>query len=114
MGFASDTGRIMMLSAENSDIEFQIQSLQQSDMQISNMLMNELPQGTTSQDPDSPQMLNYLSQEAQWNQVSTSLEMRIQQLQAQQKAIQTEIDSVNKVISSDVKDFGLLGNSNSG
>jgi len=119
MGFASDTGRVMLLSATKSDLEFQIQSLQQSDTQISTMLMNALPLGAAGGgagggDPNSPQMLQYLSLEAKFNPVSTQLEMRIQQLQAQAQATQTEIDSVNKVINSDVKDFGLLGNKSNG
>ncbi|MEI8389455.1 MAG: hypothetical protein WCG23_06175 [bacterium] len=84
MGIAASQARLTMITARQSDLEFQMQSISQ---QRSVLAL----QAAQSQDTNS-------SQSAQLQAVDKQLESKMLQLQTQQKMVNTEYDSVKKTM----------------
>lgn len=109
MGLAASQGRLLMLTARKSDLEFQLQIIQQARMAIANMMNALLPAGA-SLEPESGQMQAMQMRMAQIQQKDKILEMQANRIDTQHKAVQTEIDSVKKVIDKNIESsFKLMG-----
>ena len=84
MGIAASQARLTMITARQSDLEFQMQGITQ---QRSLLAM----QAAQSQDTNS-------SQSTQIQAVDKQLESKMLQLETQQKMVNTEYDSVKKTM----------------
>jgi hypothetical protein len=109
MGFAASSGRLMMLLSRKSDIEFQVQLIQQARMRIQNV-MDRLMLSFNTLDPNDPMVRQseVLLQRIQLQ--DKRMEMVAQRLTTQHEAISTEVQAVKKVISKNIQgSFNALG-----
>ena len=109
MGLAASQARLMMLTARKSDLELQLQFINQSRLQLANMITALFGNGVNLE-PD--------SQDAQRLQAATSalqsqdkaLELQANRINTQHEAVQTEVDAVRKVIQRNIQSsFKLMG-----
>ncbi|MDX2084056.1 MAG: hypothetical protein SFZ03_01540 [Candidatus Melainabacteria bacterium] len=109
MGFAASTARLLMLVARKTDLEFQLQLIQQARMRLANV-MDRLFLTLGNLDPNSPQIRQLeILQERIKNQ-DKRLEVIANRITTQHQAVETEIQAVRKVISKNIaSSFGLMG-----
>jgi DNA repair ATPase RecN len=102
MGMVASQARLTMLTARKSDLELQGQFINQARMQLSNM-SSTMMNSSSNLEPDSPQAQQLQSRIAAMQQVDKSLEMQLRRVDTQHQAVQTEIESVQKVISKNIE-----------
>lgn len=111
MSFAASVGRDIMLTARNSDLMFQINMLSQNIMQLSNVASRLVGMNANLQ-PGSPQARQLEAKQEQLKQVNKGLEMQLELVRTQQKAVTTELESVRKAISENIQSsFKTFANS---
>lgn len=109
MGFAASTARLLMLTARKSDLELELQFINQSRMQLANMSAN-LYNSNANLEPDNPMVQQIQARISAIAQIDKILEMNAQRITKQHEAVQTEIEAVSKVISKNIQSsFGLMG-----
>lgn len=101
MGLAASQARLLMLTARKSDLELQMQMINQARMQLSNML-NGMFGRQVNLEPDSQQGKAVTAATSQLQQQDKMYEMQAQRISTQHEAIQTELDAVKKVISKNI------------
>jgi hypothetical protein len=109
MGFAASSARLYMLVARKSDLEFQLQMINQARLRLTNQL-DKMYLSAASLDPDNPfvRQQEPLLQRIQAQ--DKRLELIGQRITMQHQAIETEIGAVNKVISQNIQSsFKLMG-----
>ncbi len=102
MSLAASVGRDMMLTARNSDLIFQINLLTEQLMQFANA-SSRLNMLTANLMPGTPESRQFDARLAAIKDLSKAVEMQLELLRAQQRAVQTELESVRKAISEDIQ-----------
>jgi hypothetical protein len=111
MGLGASQARLLMLTARKSDLELQLQFVNQARMQLANMVSALfMQQSQPDLNPGSPQSQQLTAAESSLQAQDKRLELMSKQLDTQHQAVQTEIDSVQKVISKNIESsFKLMG-----
>lgn len=102
MGFAASQARYMMLTARRSDLELQLQFIQQARMQVANVT-GALFNNSTNLDPENPEVKRIQQQTQSLQQVDKNLEMQSKRIEMQREAIVTEVDAVKKVLQTNIQ-----------
>lgn len=109
MGFAASSARLFMLTARKSDLEFQLQMINQSRMRLAN-IMDRLYMLNGNLDPDNPQVRAVEAQLAAIQQRDKILEIHARRIEMQHKAAETEMNAVEKVLNNNIQSsFKLMG-----
>jgi hypothetical protein len=111
MGLAASQARLLMLTARKSDLELQLQFIQQARQQLANMVSN-LFQASSNLDPNpqNPEVQQKQSAIASVQQRDKVMEMQAQRINSQHDAVQTEVEAVQKVIQKNIESsFKLMG-----
>jgi hypothetical protein len=98
MAFAIDVFRIMYLTARRHDLVFQLQLVLNQKSQYGNL---RLRMGQFQQQ----------DYQALLSQMEKNMDMEAERIRTQEKAVSTELESVQKNITEDVKSFKFSGNS---
>ena len=107
MGLGASQGRLMMLTARKSDLELQLQFINQARMQIANVMIALFPPNADT-DPGRVQAQQSVMASVQAQ--DKMLEMHANRINTQHEAVQTEIEAVRKVISKNIESsFKLMG-----
>lgn len=101
MGMAASQARYLALTARKSDLEFTGQQINQSRLQLAN-ITNQLFNVATNLDPDSPQAIQLQLRINALQSLDQALELQLRRVDTQQKAVQTEVEAVQKVIDKNV------------
>ena len=108
-GFAASQARYVMLTSRKSDLEFQGQTVNQQRMQIANQLSG-LFNVAANLEPGSVQAQQLQSRIAALQQIDKTLELQLNRVGTQRDAVETEIDSVRKIIEKNIGDtFKISG-----
>ncbi len=102
MGLAASQARLMMLTSRKSDLELDLQMINQSRMQLASM-SSALFNNAINLDPgssDDQRLQNAIT--ALQNQ-DKRLELESKRVDTQHQAVQTELESVQKVISKNIE-----------
>src|SRR6476469_5598901 len=109
MGLGASQARLLLLTARKQDLELQLQMVQQARMQVSNMV-SSLFNRSSNLDPDSKENKRLESAVSSIQERDKMLEQQSRRIDTQHQAVQTEIDSVAKVISKNIEStFKLNG-----
>ncbi len=109
MGLGASQARLLLLTARKQDLELQLQMVQQARMQVSNMV-SALFNRSSNLDPDSKENKKLESAVSSIQERDKQLEQQSRRIDTQHQAVQTEIDSVSKVISKNIEStFKLNG-----
>ncbi|MGE0199968.1 MAG: hypothetical protein AB7P76_03240 [Candidatus Melainabacteria bacterium] len=102
MGLAASQARLLMLTARKSDLEFQLQIINQARMQLSNMV-SSLFSASANLTPGNPFEQRLNAQFAVLQSRDKMLELQANQVNTQHEAVQTEVEAVRKVISQNIQ-----------
>lgn len=97
MGLAASQSRYLMLTARKSDLELTGQQVNQSRLTLANVT-NDLFNVASTLDPDSDEAIQIQLRINSIQSLDQALELQLRRVDTQQQAVQTEIDSVKKVI----------------
>lgn len=101
MGLAASQSRYLMLTARKSDLELTGQQINQSRLQLANVT-NDLFNVATTLDPDSDEAIKIQLRINSLQSLDQALELQLRRVDTQQQAVQTEIESVQKVIDKNI------------
>lgn len=101
MSFASSVARDMMLTARNSDLTFQINVLSENLLQLQTAASRLISLGINLL-PNSPEAQILQARQAQLAQLGKGIEVQLELLKVQQRAVTTEMEAVRKTISEDI------------
>lgn len=101
MGLAASQARFLALTARKSNLELKGQFINQSRMQLSN-LMGQLFNASANLEPDSKTAKLLQARVERLQQVDKMLELQLRRVDTQQQAVQTEISAVQKVIDKNI------------
>jgi len=102
MGLAASQSRYMNLTARKSDLELTGQQINQSRLQLANV-MNDLFNVSTTLDPDSDEAIKLQLRINATQSLDQALELQLRRVDTQQQAVQTEIEAVRKVIDKNIE-----------
>ena len=102
MGFAASQARLMMLTARMSDIELQGQFINQARLQLANTV-GALFTITANLEPESETVQLLQARIAAIQSIDKALDLQLRRLDSQREAIQTELDSVKKVVTKNIQ-----------
>jgi len=102
MGLAASQGRFLALTSRKSDLEYQGQLVNQNRMTIS-YRTEALFNNAALVDPDSTEYTRIMNSIENYHVQDRVLELELKNLDTQQKEVQTEIDSVKKVIDKNIE-----------
>lgn len=109
MGLGASQARLLMLTARKSDLELHLQFVNQGRMQLANMVSG-LFSAQSNLDPSSQESQNLNASIASIQSRDKMLELESKKLDTQHQAVQTEVESVQKVISKNIESsFKLFG-----
>ena len=109
MGLAASQARLLMLTARKSDLELQLQFINQARIQLANMVTG-LIGSQQNLEPDSPESAQLNQRVEAIQQQDKILEINARRIDTQHQAVQTEIEAVSKVISKNIESsFKLMG-----
>lgn len=109
MGLGASQARLLMLTARKSDLELRLQFVSQARQQISNMVSGLFTR-QSNLEPDSQDSQRLQATISSIQERDKNFELQSKQLDTQHQAVQTEIDSVQKVISKNIESsFKLAG-----
>lgn len=112
MGLAASQARLMMLVARKSDLEYQLQAINNQRMHLANLVGNLSMQMANNFDTGSTSAQNQANQAKLLGiqQIDKVFEMQAQRINTQHEAVQTEIAAVQKVIQRNIQmSFKLMG-----
>jgi len=101
MGMVASQARLEALTARKSDLELTGQEISQSREQLAD-LMNQLFNTATSLDPNSTQAIQIQLRINSVQELDQTLELQLRRVDTQHQAVQTEIDTVQKVIAKSI------------
>ena len=111
MGFAANQARIMSLIARKSDLELETQFISQHRMSLANMVSG-LFNMSEKLEPGSQAAKVLDGRIQQLQQADKVLEMHLNRINSQHEAVDTELQSVQKVVQKNIQgSFGLMGKS---
>lgn len=100
----------MMLTARKSDLEIQLQFINQARLQLANV-SGALFNITSNLEPESPQAQSIQARIAAIQSIDKALELQNRRIDSQHQALQAEMGSLSKVIQKNIQSsFSLLGN----
>ncbi len=102
MGLAASQARLMMLTARKSDLELQLQFINQARLQLANMVSG-LFQASTNLEPGAPDANRIQAGTAAIQSQDKALELQANRINTQHEAVQTEVESVRKVIQRNIQ-----------
>ncbi len=102
MGLAASQSRYLLLTARKSDLELTGQQINQSRLQLANV-MNDLFNVSTTLDPDSDEAIKIQLRINATQSLDQALELQLRRVDTQQQAVQTEIEAVRKVIDKNIE-----------
>lgn len=102
MGLAASQSRYMNLTARKSDLELTGQQINQSRLQLANV-MNDLFNVSTTLDPDSDEAIKLQLRINATQSLDQALELQLRRVDTQQQAVQTEIEAVRKIIDKNIE-----------
>ena len=103
MGLASAFSRKIYLIGQKHDLEFRIQALSLTQMQLTNC-MNQLDDIIAGDlDPDSPEVKLLENRRQRLMQIEKKIETTMTRYQTQLKAIEAELESSQKMIDGNIK-----------
>lgn len=109
MGLGASQARLLMLTARKSDLELNLQMVNQGRMQIANMV-SALFNRQSNLEPDSADSKRLQASISSIQERDKMLELESKRLDTQHQTVQTEIDSVQKIISKNIESsFKLAG-----
>lgn len=101
MGLAASQARYLMLTARKSDLELTGQQINQSRLQLAN-ITNDLFNVASTLDPDADEAIQIQLRINSLQSLDQALELQLRRVDTQQQAVQTEIESVQKVIDKNI------------
>ena len=102
MGLATSQIRLEFLTLYRDDLEYKMQLITQTKLQLASGETAILNAGTDL-DPDSPEM-KYLNQRCEkLKEIEKQLDASIQRYQTQLQAVDTELESAKKFVDADIK-----------
>ncbi len=101
MGMAASQARYLTLTARKSDLEFTGQQINQSRTQLADVT-NQLFNTVTTLDPESQQAIQIQLRINSIQSLDQALELQLRRVDTQQKAVETEIEAVQKVIDKNI------------
>jgi hypothetical protein len=104
MGLLTSQIRILYLTLYKSDLEFKIQQISQTKMNLSSTIesLTDLNAGSDL-DPNSPEIKLLNQRQERLHLVEKKLDAEMERYQTQLNAVTVEIDSANKLLEGDVK-----------
>ena len=108
MGLVASQGRYLMLTARRSDLELQMQFINQARMFLL-QAQGGLIQLNMGYDPTSPIAIRYQQIQAALQLQDKALELQLKQCETQHKACASELEAVTKVIDKNVEAFKITG-----
>ena len=90
-----------MLTARKSDLELTGQQINQSRLQLAN-ITNDLFNVASTLDPDADEAIQIQLRINSLQSLDQALELQLRRVDTQQQAVQTEIESVQKVIDKNI------------
>jgi hypothetical protein len=101
MSFAASVARDLLLTARNADLEFQINLLSENLQQLTAVAASLFSLAANIQ-PGSPESQLLSVRQAQLAQVEKGIEIQLDKVRSQQKAVAAEIEAVRKTITDDI------------
>ena len=101
MGLAASQARFLVLTARQSDVELQGQTINQERLRITDAT-NQLFNVLTNLDPNSSEAQVIQTKVTALENIDKALELQLRRVDTQQQAIQTEISAVQKVIDKNI------------
>lgn len=101
MGMAASQARYLLLTSRKNDLEFTGQQINQSRLQLSNVT-NQLFNTASALDPDSDEAIQVQLRINSIQSLDQALELQLRRVDTQQRAVQTEIEAVQKVIDKNI------------
>ncbi|MEB3287744.1 MAG: hypothetical protein VKJ04_09600 [Vampirovibrionales bacterium] len=98
---AASQARLLMLTARKSDIELQLQFINQARAQMANAVSGLFGRGLNLE-PESQESKTIAAATSQLQQQDKIMEMNAKRLETQHQAVQTELDGVQKVIQKNI------------
>lgn len=109
MGFAASQARLLMLTARRSDLERDLQFINQARTQLANMVSLLIQRGMNL-DPESADANRLQQATAAIQQEDKRFELEANRINTQHEAVSTEVEAVRKVISKNIaSSFKLMG-----
>lgn len=108
MGLATGQLRIVFLSLFQSDLEFRIQLITQTRLQLSSS-MNELVGIGTDLDPESPELKLLEQRKHKLELIDKQLDAAMQRYQTQLKSVETEKQSAKEMLQKNIQDSFSYG-----
>jgi len=102
MGLAASQSRYLLLTSRKSDLELTGQQINQSRLQLANTT-NNLFNTSTNLEPDSREAITLQLRINALQSLDQALELQLRRVDTQHEAVQTEIDSVKKIIDKNVE-----------
>jgi len=102
MGLAASQARYLALTARKNDLELTGQQINQSRMELGNVT-NDLFNTTSNLDPNSREAIQIQLRINSIQSLDQALELQLRRVDTQQQAVQTEIDSVKKIIDKNIE-----------
>lgn len=102
MGFAASQARLIMLTARKSDLEIQLQFLNQARLQLANV-SGALFNITANLEPESPEAQSIQARVAAIQTIDKALELQTRRIDTQWQAIGQELQSVQNVIKKNIE-----------
>lgn len=108
MSFAANVAWQQMLTARNSDLTFEVNTLSENLLQIQSISTRLVSIGSNIL-PNSPDSQILQARQSQIALLSKGLEVQLELVKTQQRAVVTELDAIKKTISEDInRDFKLF------
>lgn len=101
MGLAASQSRLLSLIAQNTNLQYTGQQINQARLSLANTA-NDLFNVATTLDPDSDEAVQLQLRINSLQALDQSLELQLRRVDTQQSAVQTEIDAVTKVIDKNI------------
>ncbi len=102
MGFAANQARLLALIARNSDLQLEMQFVNQRRMALGNMISGVMDlQSNLAPDSQASKVLDAKIRQLQ--QADKLLEMHLNTVTSQQKAVDTQIDGVKQLIDKNIQ-----------
>jgi hypothetical protein len=102
MGLATSQIRIEFLTLYRDDLEYKVQLLTQTKLQLAAGETSAMSAGTDL-DPDSPEMKFLNQRVAKLQQIEKQLDASLERYKTQLQAVDTEIESAHKFVENDIR-----------
>ena len=102
MGFVTSSLRLLYLTQMRNDLEYKIMLISEAKLDMSRSIAELVAVGTDL-DPDSPIIRNLKARREKMKVIEQELDHKMEQYKTRLKAVETEIDSVQKLVDNNIK-----------